>query len=118
MSPQLLLELEPAQNVSTTSQVSDAKISAAISSKQTLRGFSVEHTKTLERSLNSFFQGKQEETRLMQARRILGTSVANISDEDLEVKISGFQYLLECWMDSFERSIFDNQTLTQVLKGE
>jgi hypothetical protein len=86
--------------------------------RQALQGFSAAHKRAIEQGLSMFIQGKEEETRVMQARRILGESVTQLSDEDLEVKVSAIQYLVECWADSFEKSIFNNQTLRQVMKGE
>ncbi len=118
MSPQLLLELEAERKMSPSPLSREKMEYSPLVSKQVLQGFSPERTKALEHGLSSFFQGQQEETRLTQARRILGSSVMNLSDQDLEVKITEFQYLIERWMDAFERSIFNNQTLTQVVKGE
>ena len=80
------LELQTAQESTHTS----------LSSRQVLQGFSAEHARALEQRLSTFFQGQQEESRLTQARRILGESAATLSDEDLDVKVTSFQYLIDC----------------------
>ena len=46
----------------------------------------------------------------------MGDLVEDLSDSELEVCLSEFQYLLECWMDEFERSKFNNLTLKQLLR--
>jgi hypothetical protein len=118
MSQQQLLTWETEKEGRVAPEGETSMFHAFPAAKQVVQGFSAEHAKALEYGLNAFYGGKQEESRLSQARRILGQSAANLSDEDLEVKVSEFQYLLECWMDTFERSIFSNQTLTQIMKGE
>ncbi len=56
------------------------------------------------------------ETRLLQVRRIMGTTVMEVSDEDLEVYITEIQYLIEAWFDEFERQAFDGVTLKQLIQ--
>jgi ABC-type transporter MlaC component len=57
----------------------------------------------------------QEETTVQYARRIMGKTIASLSDEEVRVFISEFQYLLETFMDEYERSVFDKKTLKEVL---
>lgn len=71
---------------------------------------------TLETALNSIFLGNKEENKLQQAKRILGDVALKISDEELTRYTTEFQYLAESWLDDFEKQIFDNKTLNQVLK--
>jgi hypothetical protein len=71
---------------------------------------------TLEASLKSIFPTQQEENRLIKARRVLGKTVEPISDEELETYLTEFQFLLEEWLDMFERQIFDNKTLRELLR--
>jgi len=71
---------------------------------------------TLESALNNLFVGTKEENRIQQARQILGEVVVNLSDEELKTYITEFQTLLEAWLDIFEKQLFENKTLKQLLK--
>jgi hypothetical protein len=66
-------------------------------------------------ALERIFTTQQEENRIQKTRRIMGNLVNELSDEDLEVFITEFQYLLDEWLDGFEQQAFDGQTLKQVL---
>jgi len=80
-------------------------------------GGRIEDYKTgLEITLQSIFPTKQEETKLIKARRILGDIATDISDTELESNIAEFQYLVDSWLDEFEKNIFDNKTLIEVLR--
>jgi len=74
-----------------------------------------QHSADIDTALQGIFRTAQEETRLQQARRIMGNAVGDLSDEELEVCLTEFQHLLDQWLDEFERAAFDNQTLRQVL---
>jgi hypothetical protein len=66
-------------------------------------------------ALQQIFSSPQEESRLQKARRIMGTSLESVVDEDLEAYLTEFQYLLDAWFDAFEQEMFDGLTLRQVL---
>ncbi len=74
-----------------------------------------QHTVSIDAALQNIFKSTQEETRLQQARRIMGSEIDSLSDEELEVCLTEFQHLLDEWLDAFERELFDGQTLKQVL---
>jgi hypothetical protein len=74
-----------------------------------------QHTASIDTALQNIFKSTQEETRLQQARRIMGGSVDHLSDEELEICITEFQHILDEWFDAFEHGVFDGQTLKQVL---
>ncbi len=71
--------------------------------------------KTLE---NSFyiFPESPEENKVQKARAVLGELAQEIPDEELAVYITQFQYLLDSWLDEFEKQIFNNLTLKQLLR--
>lgn len=69
----------------------------------------------IDEALQKIFSSPQEETRLQRARRIMGVSVESTSDEDLEIFLTEFQYLIDGWLDAFEQEVFDGLTLNQVL---
>lgn len=77
----------------------------------------IESYKTgIEITLQSIFPTKQDETKLMKARRILGDIVTNTPDTELESDLAEFEYLVDSWLDEFEKQIFDNKTLIEVLR--
>jgi hypothetical protein len=74
------------------------------------------HSKIFESTLSKIFPGKQEETRIQKARLIMGDDVKDLSDEDLEVFLTEFQYLIDCWLDEYEKQVFNNKTLKELMK--
>lgn len=74
------------------------------------------HKKTIENALKDIFPTKQEESMLERARRILGDDVLSLSDEDLEKYVREFQELIDFWLDSYEKEIFDNKTLRELIR--
>jgi len=73
-----------------------------------------QHTATIDAALQGVF-APTEETRLIQARRIMGSSVNHLSNDELEVYLTEFQNMLDDWLDMFEREQFNGRTLKQVL---
>lgn len=71
---------------------------------------------TLESALSSLFIGSKEENQTQLARKVLGEAVATLNDEELKTYITEFQTLLESWLDTFEKELFENKTLKQLLK--
>lgn len=76
----------------------------------------VKHSKIFESTLNNIFPSKQEETQVQKARLIMGDDVKNLSDEDLGVFLTEFQYLIDCWLDEYEKQVFNNKTLSELMK--
>ena len=70
---------------------------------------------SLEAALKNIFPEPKEETRLQQTRQAMGDAVAELTDQELEGYLAEFQYLVDCWLDEFERSVFNNVTLKQLL---
>ena len=80
-------------------------------------GRRIEDYKTgLEITLQSIFPTKQDETKLIKARRILGDIAIDIPDTELESNIAEFQYLVDSWLDEYEKQVFDNKTLREILR--
>lgn len=88
---------------------------ARTKSASTLSNTLHQHTANIDTALQNIFKSTQEETRIQQARRIMGNSVVHLSDEELEICITEFQHMLDEWFDAFEHDVFDGQTLKQVL---
>ncbi|MCX6727770.1 MAG: hypothetical protein NTX11_03095 [Candidatus Saccharibacteria bacterium] len=70
----------------------------------------------LDSALRSVYGNLQEETKLQKTRRIMGQLVVNTPDEDLEVYITEFEYLITNWLDEFERQVYGGNTLKELLQ--
>ena len=86
---------------------------ATVSDKS--RNFS---NKSVEETLNTIFPSQREESKIQRARRIMGEEVAKLSDQELEAYITEFEFLIDSWLDEFEKCCFDNRTLRQLIKEE
>ena len=71
--------------------------------------------KTLDDALQRIFTTPQTETRLQKARRVMGYALDSTTDEDLETYLTEFQYLIDSWLDAYEKQVFDGLTLKQLL---
>ena len=71
---------------------------------------------SLDAALGHIFPDKREETALQLARRIMGDEIKDLSDEEVGTHLTQFHFLLQSWLDEFEREIFADKTLQQILK--
>lgn len=99
-----------AEQYSTGCLISDPTLGTGSTGKTVDLGRSMD-------SLNRIFPNRQEENRVQQARRIMGQDIADLSDGDLEIFLTEFQYLIDSWLDEYERKVFDNKTLKELLGG-
>jgi hypothetical protein len=75
-----------------------------------------EISQSLNQSLNSLFPEQQfEEKDVQRVRKILGRRVFNLSQEQIKDIAVEVQYLATNWLDEFERKIFNNLTLNELL---
>ncbi|MFA7253334.1 MAG: hypothetical protein WC107_02145 [Patescibacteria group bacterium] len=74
------------------------------------------HRKTFESSLSSLFGDNQEESKIQKARAILGETAIDIPDNELNTYLTEFQYLLDEWLDEYEKQLFNGKTLQQLLR--
>lgn len=68
-----------------------------------------------ENVLNSIFPGQTEENKIIKTRRILGETASSLSDEQIQCIVSEFQFLIDSWLDEYERNVFKGMTLKEVL---
>ncbi len=52
---------------------------------------------------------------LEKAREILGKTAEKMSDEELQEQMVLIEYLVESWLDDFEKTIFEGKTLKEHL---
>jgi hypothetical protein len=67
-------------------------------------------------ALRAIFSTPAQETLLQKTRHIMGDAVGELSDDELEVCITEFQHLIDYWLDTFEKDLFDGMTLHQLLR--
>ena len=72
------------------------------------------HRKAFESTFDNLFHSDKEESQVQKARAILGDTVANVPDDELLVYLTEFQYLLDEWLDAYEKQIFNGKTLQQL----
>jgi hypothetical protein len=65
--------------------------------------------------LNSVFPQQSEENKITRTRRILGETAKTISDEQVECITTEFQFLIDAWLDEYEKEVFNGMTLKEVL---
>jgi len=75
-----------------------------------------EPAKSLQESLDTLFPEQQrEEKNLQKAKEILGPVAIEFTSEQLKETIVEVQFLVESWLDDFEREVFGGQTLKELL---
>jgi hypothetical protein len=73
------------------------------------------HQDSIQNVLNSIFPQQSEENKITRTRRILGETAKTISDEQIECITTEFQFLIDTWLDEYEKKIFNGMTLKEVL---
>ena len=58
-----------------------------------------------------------EQKDIDEAREILGDAAKDLTDDQLKDQVVMVQFLIESWMDEFERKIFNGKTLNELLGG-
>lgn len=78
---------------------------------------SAEAGHSLDQAVSRLLPTPAAEARLQQARRIMGDDVYDLNDIELGDHLTQFNYLVDQWLDEFERGAFDGKTLRQVVGG-
>lgn len=69
----------------------------------------------LEISQNKILLGSDiQQLKAAKSRQILGETAKDIPDEQLEMFVAQFEYLISCWLDSFEKQLFEGKTLKEI----
>lgn len=71
----------------------------------------------LDKSLSALYP-TQQESQIEKVKKHLGTLASELSDEQIEELTTKFQYLIDSWLDEFERKTFQGRTLQEVLGGK
>lgn len=66
--------------------------------------------------LNQYFNDQNKEQRIvLETREILGDSAETSTDEEVYGLVTKVQYLVDCWFEEFEKSVFGGKTLSELL---
>ncbi len=72
---------------------------------------------SLENTINSLFPDQSEENKISKTRKHLGETAKTLSDAQVETIITEFQFLIDTWMDEYEKEVFNGLSLKEVLNG-
>jgi len=97
--------LEPTSISNSSLEVSSPKLPTNYTSPQA----------TLENGLRGLFPQNTDETTLNKTRRTLGEIAKTLADEQIECMITEFQFLINSWLDEYEKDVFKGMTLKGVL---
>jgi len=70
---------------------------------------------SIETAINNIFPLASEENKTSRMRRVLGNTAQSLSNEQIETITTQFQFLIDSWMDEFEKEVFSGLTLKDVL---
>ena len=71
---------------------------------------------TIENALEALLPEQFQENRIQKARSLLGETSKKLTDEQIETIVVQIEYLLNCWLDSYERKLFNGRTLKETTK--
>lgn len=74
--------------------------------------------KPLEDALKGIVPQNAEENTISKTRRLLGDKAKALSDEQIHCLVTEFQFLINTWLDEFEKDIFNGMTLKEVLNEQ
>ena len=69
-----------------------------------------------ERSFTQFSPETVEQTKTSKVRQLLGESSKDMDEAQLETMVAQCEYLIDCWLDDYERNIFSGKTLSEMVK--
>lgn len=107
-------QLLPATNDSEWMSV----LSAAVADRNPAPSSTLSPIRPIKDALGAIFPTAEHDARLQQARRTMTDQLEGVSDQDLEAHLTGLQYLVDSWMDDFERGVFEGRTLSQLIRGQ
>lgn len=85
----------------------------ALLSSGSPRMVSPEAGRSLDQAVSRILPTPAAEAKLQQARRIMGDQVYELTDTELGEHLTQFNYLVDQWLDEFERGAFEGKTLRE-----
>lgn len=72
---------------------------------------------TIESAINTIFPAQSEENNFTRTRKYLGETAKSLTDEQIESVYAQFQFLIDSWLDEYEKEVFSGKTLKEVLNA-
>lgn len=67
--------------------------------------------------INNYFSEQNQQQKIVQeAREVLGESASKMNDEKVYDMVVEMQYLVDTWVEEFEKEIFDGKTLKEIIQ--
>ncbi len=79
------------------------------------KGLSSNPQASIEQALNAIFPQQAEENKISKTRRNLGETAKTLSDEQIECINAEFQFLIDTWLDEYEKDVFEGMTLKEII---
>ncbi len=73
---------------------------------------------TYEQINQLFNEQDQKENTVLEAREILGESAKDLTDEQVYELVTEMQFLVDSWLEEYERKVFDGKSLNELLNLE
>ncbi len=70
---------------------------------------------TYEKLNQLFVEQDQQKNVTLEAREILGESAKDLSDSQVYDLVNEVQYLVDSWLEEYERKLFEGKTLEEVM---
>lgn len=109
--------MQPAQKVLNPTQVSLPTETSDCAAAEQDRNYRIlSRQPAFDYSFDFFQPASEADSKIQKARAILGDIALDLSDGDLSVCLTQFQYLVDEWLDEYEKQVFNGLTLQQVLR--
>ena len=105
--------------MSSSRQVAYSQANTALLSSKPINSFGTElrdGQQSIDQALQRIFPGSKEESLIQRVRKIMGNDVAMLTDNVLGRYLTEYQSLIDMWIDSYEKGVFDGKSLQQYLK--
>ena len=70
---------------------------------------------SLQNVLNRAFPKQSEEHKFNRTRQLLGETAQILSNEQIQTIVTEFQFLIDTWLDEYEKDVFKGLTLKEVI---
>lgn len=70
---------------------------------------------SLQNVLNRAFPKQSEENKFTRTRQLLGETAQTLSNEQIETVVTEFQFLIDTWLNEYEKDVFKGLTLKEVI---
>ena len=73
---------------------------------------------SLDNALSAIFPTTEQDNIITKTRRHLGDIGKEMSDAEIKNLASEFQFLIDSWLDMFEKDTFQGKTLKEIMGGK